>query len=387
MLLIVNARVWTMSAEDYDPGYILVDEGKIISVGPMDKAPDSAGMEVVDAAGQTVMPGIIDAHCHIGCFGEGIGQSNSDGNEMLNPLTPYLRGAEGVNPQDMGFPEALSGGVTCVCTGPGSTNVFGGTFAILKTYGKSIDAMAVKGDYALKVALGENPKRIYKALGKMPSTRMATAALFRQEMEKARAYQSRKDAGKGTAAEDFYYGNLLKVLRREMPLKIHAHRADDIQTAMRLADEFGVDCTLDHCTEGYKITDVIKKKDKRVILGPVILSRCKVELGESRTDNAVFIQKAGIPFCIATDSPCVPVCYLSVSAGYVCSQGLPEKEALKAITIYPAKILGIADRMGSIEPGKDADLVFLSGHLFDMETRVLKVLVEGKTAYEDAPAC
>lgn len=385
MIFLENAVIWTMAGQDYANGSILIDGGKIVAVGEGLTAPE--GAERIDLHGAIVMPGMIDAHCHIGIFGEGTGFYLLDGNENTNPATPQIRGLDAVNPQDMAFSEALEGGVTTVCTGPGSTNVIGGTFCILKTHGQSVDDMALVPEAALKVALGENPKRVYGAMKKTPFTRMGNAAVFREALVRAQAYLEKQEAaaaGEGEMPEyDFTLEPLVKVLRREMPVKIHAHRADDILTAMRLVREFHLDCTLDHCTEGYKITDELRAFGAKALVGPMILDRCKVELGESRPDNVVRIAKAGVRFCIVTDSPCVNVKHLYVQAGCAVSMGLDRTEALKAITIYPAELLGIVDRVGSIEPGKDADLVFLTGDLFDMESRIAATMIDGEVVYRN----
>lgn len=386
MIFLENATIWTMAGKDYARGCILIDGRKIIAVGERLNVP--AGAERVDLHGMIVMPGMIDAHCHIGIFGEGTGFYLLDGNENTNPTTPQIRGLDAVNPQDRAFPEALEGGVTTVCTGPGSTNVIGGTFCIIKTYGQSVDEMALVPEAALKVALGENPKRVYGAMKKSPFTRMGNAAVFREALIRAQGYMKDLDAaaaGIGTMPEyDFLLEPLVKVLRREMPVKIHAHRADDILTAMRLAQEFHLECTLDHCTEGYKITKELKEFGAKALVGPMILDRCKVELGDSRSDNVAQIAKAGVRFCIVTDSPCVNVKHLYIQAGCAIGMGLSREEALKAITIYPAELLGISDRVGSIEPGKDADLVFLTGDLFDMRNRIAATMINGEVVYRNA---
>lgn len=386
MKLFKNAEIWTMTDNDFPCGCILIDKGKIVDVGEHIIPPD--GTKVIDAKGLVIMPGMIDAHCHAGMFGEGIWLDRNDGNEFSTPVTPHLRAIDSINPQDIAFKEAIEGGVTTICTGPGSINVFGGTFAILKTHGTCVDDMVMVQDYALKVALGENPKRSYASRGIMPTTRMSTAAIFREEMNKAKEYMEKKDKYSEWDLEypeyDFILDNLEKVLRREMPLKIHAHRADDIFTAIRLADEFNVNCTLEHCTEGYLIADELKKSGKNIVLGPIILRRCKVELKNSHPSNPAILAQRGVTFCISSDSACVNVKHLSVSAGYVTTFGLEEKEALKSITIYPAKILGIDDRVGSIEVGKDADLVFLDGHLFDLESKITRVLINGQDVLGNA---
>lgn len=383
MKIIINAKIWTMTGKDYDSGCILVDKGKICGVSERMEIP--AGAEIIDAKGRIVMPGMIDAHCHIGVYEDGLGDEGSDDNEMVNPVTPYIRAIDAINPMNIAYKEAIEGGVTTVCTGPGSANVFGGTFTIMKTHGSCVDDMVLVKDYALKVAFGENPKRVYGGRKESPTTRMATAAIFREQMYKAKEYMEELSLYKDDTLKrpdyNFELENIVKVLKHEMPLKVHAHRADDIFTAIRLIDEFGVEATLDHCTEGYLITEELKKAGKPIITGPVILSRCKVELGQSSTSNPASISKAGLKFCIATDSPCIPVKYLSVSAGYVVSRGLDEREALKAITIYPAQILGIDKRVGSIEAGKDADLVFVDGHLFDFKSKITDVMVDGEFVY------
>lgn len=384
MILIKNGRILTMADKDYERGSILIDDGKIIAVGESVEAPADA--LVIDAEGKIVMPGIIDAHCHLGMWEDSIGFEGADGNEMTDPVTPQLRAIDAINPMDRTFEEAREGGITTVCTGPGSANVIGGTFVTIKTYGKRIDDMIIKEPAAMKIAFGENPKRVYSERKQSPSTRMATAAILREQLMKAKAYKEKLEKAKSDPDNkpelDVKMEALLKVINKEIPLKAHAHRADDIFTAIRIAKEFDVDITLDHCTEGHLIADELAKEGKCVISGPHLTERSKHELKNKSFQSPVALWKAGVKFCIMTDHPVIPIQHLPVCAGYVVKEGLDEMEALKAITIYPAEILGIADRVGSIEIGKDADIVVFDGHPFNSTSKTQAVLIDGQVVYQ-----
>lgn len=384
MILIKNGRILTMADKDYERGSILIDDGKIIAVGESVEAPADA--LVIDAEGKIVMPGIIDAHCHLGMWEDSIGFEGADGNEMTDPVTPQLRAIDAINPMDRTFEEAREGGITTVCTGPGSANVIGGTFVTIKTYGKRIDDMIIKEPAAMKIAFGENPKRVYSERKQSPSTRMATAAILREQLMKAKAYKEKLEKAKSDPDNkpelDVKMEALLKVINKEIPLKAHAHRADDIFTAIRIAKEFDVDITLDHCTEGHLIADELAQEGKCVISGPHLTERSKHELKNKSFQSPVALWKAGVKFCIMTDHPVIPIQHLPVCAGYVVKEGLDEMEALKAITIYPAEILGIADRVGSIEIGKDADIVVFDGHPFNSTSKTQAVLIDGQVVYQ-----
>ncbi len=383
MILIKNGKILTMAGKDYEMGSVLIDNGKIIAVGKSVEAPEDA--LVMDAEGKIVMPGMIDAHCHLGMWEDSIGFEGADGNEMTDPVTPQLRAIDSINPMDRTFEEAREGGITTVCTGPGSANVIGGTFAIIKTYGKRIDDMIVKEPAAMKIAFGENPKRVYSERKQSPSTRMATAAILREQLMKAKAYKEKLEKAKEDTDKkpelDIKMEALQKVINKEIPLKAHAHRADDIFTAIRIAKEFDVDITLDHCTEGHLIADELAKEGKYVISGPHLTERSKHELKNKTFESPVALWKAGVKFCIMTDHPVIPIQHLPICAGFVAKEGLDEMEALKAITIYPAEILGIADRVGSIEVGKDADIAIFDGYPFNTTAKTEAVLIDGQVVY------
>ncbi len=379
MILIKNGKVLTMSNKVYEKGDVLIEGKKIIEVGENLEAPADA--QVIDAQGMWVMPGIVDAHCHIGMWEDGIGFEGADGNEATNPVTPELRAIDGINPDDNCFREARENGITSVVTGPGSANVIGGQFAALKTYGRRVDDMVFREPLALKVAFGENPKRVYNGQHKSPSTRMATAAILRQNLIKAQEYKKKLEKGKSDPDKlperDLQMEIMVKVLNREIPIKAHAHRADDILTAIRIAKEFDIDITIDHCTEGHRITDYLLEENAKVILGPLLSDRSKVELKNMSFKAPGILSKAGIKVAIMTDHPVIPIKYLPVCAAIAVREGMDEMEALKAITINAAEITGIADRVGSLEPGKDADVVIYDGHPLDFRSKTVWVFIEG----------
>lgn len=379
MILIKNGKVLTMAGEVYEQGDVLIDGDKIKAVGENLDAPE--GAQIIDARGMWVMPGIIDAHSHIGMWEDGIGFEGADGNEATDPVTPHLRAIDGINPDDNCFKEAREHGITTVVTGPGSANVIGGQFAAIKTYGRRIDDMIVKEPLALKVAFGENPKRVYNGKGRAPSTRMATAAILRENLVKAQEYKKKLERGKKDPDKmperDLKMEILVKVLNREIPIKAHAHRADDILTALRIAKEFNLDITIDHCTEGHRIVDFLLEENAKVIVGPLLSDRSKVELRNMTFKAPGILSKAGVKVAMATDHPVIPQQYLPVCAAIAVKEGMDEMEALKSITINAAEITGIADRVGSLEPGKDADVVVYDGHPLDIRTKTVWVFING----------
>jgi len=383
MILIKNGKIYTMAGKIYEKGDILVENGKIVAVGESLEAPADA--EIIDADGKLVMPGMIDAHCHLGMWEDAIGFEGADGNEAVDPVTPHLRAIDSINPMDRTFEEAREGGITTVCTGPGSANVIGGTFTTIKTCGKRIDDMIVKEPAAMKVAFGENPKRVYADRKTSPTTRMATAAILREQLFKAREYNEKLEMAKKDPDKKPEFNMklhaLAMVIRKEIPLKAHAHRADDIFTALRIAKEFDVDITLDHCTEGHLIADELAKEGKYVINGPHLTERSKYELKNKTFKTPLALAKAGVKFCITTDHPVIPIQYLPISAGLAAKEGLDEMEALKAITINAAEILGISDRVGSLEKGKDADIVIFDGHPFETTSKTSVVLINGEIVF------
>jgi len=384
MLFIKNAKVYTMAGEVIENGCILVENGKIKEVGTDLVAPLDA--DVIDAVGKNVFPGFIDAHCHIGMWEEGIGFEGADGNEMTDPITPNMRAIDALNPRDEAFPNAIKGGVTTAATGPGSANVIGGVFSVIKLHGDRIDDMIVKETLAMKCAFGENPKRVYNDKKMTPSTRMGTAAKLRETLAKAVEYRDKKVAAGDDASKmpayDMKLEAMLPVVNKEIPLKAHAHRADDIFTSIRIAKEFDVKLTLEHCTEGHLIADHLAKEGYPAIIGPSFGNKSKFELNQKTFDTPGVLHKAGVKIAIMTDSPVIPLEYLPMCAALAHKAGLDEMEALKCITINPAEILGVEDRIGSIEVGKDADIVIWDGHPFDLQAKVLYTLVDGKVVYK-----
>jgi len=383
MLAIKNALIYTMKDEVIEDGFILMENGKITAVGKDIDIPLEA--EVIDAEGRMVTPGFVDAHCHLGLFEDSIGFEGSDGNESVDPITPHLRGIDGINPMDITFREAYEGGVTTAVTGPGSANVIGGTFVALKTYGHRVDDMIIKEPVAMKIAFGENPKRVYKGQKKSPITRMATAALLRETLYKAKTYLEKKENPDPTKRPDFdlKMEALIPVLKKEIPLKAHAHRADDIFTALRIAKEFDLDITLEHCTDGHLIAADLAKEGKAAIIGPTFGDRSKYELKNKTFDTPRILHEAGVKIAIMTDAPVIPLQHLSLCAGLAHKAGLPEMEALKAITINPAEIVGIDHRVGSIELGKDADIVIFDGNpIKDIGAETYMTIIGGKVVYK-----
>lgn len=384
MILIKNGSICNVEGQFEDGLSILIDEGKIKEIGKDLVVPLDA--KVIDAEGRVVMPGFIDAHCHLGMWEDAIGFEGDDGNEMTDPVTPQLRALDAVNPMDRTFDEAVSGGVTCVATGPGSANVLGGQFVTIKTAGNIIDEMVVDEYTAMKCAFGENPKRVYHANKQTPMTRMATAAILRETLSKAKAYESKLEVAKEDSSKkpdvDFKMEALLPVIRREKPLKAHAHRADDILTSIRIAKEFGVKLTLEHCTEGHLIADHLAQEGYPAVVGPSFGDRSKFELKNLCFDTPGVLSKAGVKVAIMTDHPVIPLQHINMCGGYAHKAGMPEEEVFKALTINPAEILGIDDRTGSITEGKDADIVVWDKNPLDIQARVLFTIVNGEIAYE-----
>lgn len=387
MLLLKNGNVMTMAGPAF-VGDVAIENGKIVAVGQSLSYSDA---EVRDVTGMTVMPGIVDPHCHIGMWEDAMGFEGADGNECTNPITPELRAIDAINPYDRCFEEAAAGGVTTCVTGPGSANVIGGQFVAIKTYGDSVEDMVLRFPVAVKAAFGENPKQVYNGKNQTPSTRMATAALMRKALVEAQEYNEKLEKGKADPEKmpERNLGKeiLARVIRRELPMKIHAHRADDILTAIRICREFKLRYTLDHCTEGYLITDKLKEalgEDcEGIIVGPLLTDRSKIELKNLSFKAPKVLEQAGIEYAMMTDHPVTPEQYLPICTAVAVREGASEEGALKAITINAAKITGIADRVGSIEVGKDADIAVFSGHPFDFRSRCVLTLVNGKVAHEE----
>jgi len=386
MILIKNGYVKTMAGNDIKDGQILIDNGIIKAVGSNLDVP--ADVEIIDAKGYLVTPGLVESHCHVGMWEEGIGFEGEDGNEDVEPITPQLRAIDAINPMDIAFTDAIEGGVTTAVTGPGSANVIGGQFLAMKTYGNRVDNMVIKDPVAMKIAFGENPKRVYDEQHKSPVTRMAIAALLRETFFEALQYKEDLDAAETDPDRrpdfDIKLDALIPVMRKQIPLKAHVHRADDIFTALRIAKEFDLDITLDHCTEGHLIVDELVKEGKPVLVGPTFGSRSKYELRNISFETPKILVAAGIKIAIITDASVIPLQYLSMCAGLAVKAGLPEEEAWKAITINPAEIVGVANRVGSIEVGKDADIVIFKGNpLTDLGYETYMTMIDGQVVYKN----
>jgi imidazolonepropionase-like amidohydrolase len=377
MMIIKNALIHDAIHEEPFYGDIVIEKGKIVSFGG-DAGKDG---DVIDAEGLHAYPGFVDAHSHIGldAYGGPTG-GTFDINEMNDIVSPHLRGIDSYNAHDTAIPMALAGGVTTVAAGPGSANVFGGTFLAVKLYGNTVDEAVIDPSVAMKCAFGENPKRCYK--DKCDSARMTTAAIFRQTLFEARDYMLRKEAAGDDITKmpkfDMKAEALIPVLRREIPLKAHAHRADDIMTSLRIAKEFGLKITIEHCTEGHLIVDELKEADVPVAVGPTLTNASKVELLNKSWTTPGILAEAGLRVSIITDAPVIPQQYLALCAGLAVKAGMDPFKALQAITINPARHIGIEDRAGSLEAGKDADVVLTDGDPMVSDTVVRYVIADGK---------
>lgn len=379
MIAIVNGNLYTMSDGIIEDGIILIEDGKIKEIGKNIEIKED--MEIIDAKGLMVTPGIVDGHSHIGIGEEGVGFEGYDYNETSDPITPHLRAIDAIYPCDRAFIQAYQGGITSVVTGPGSANAIGGTFLAMKTYGKRVDDMVIKNPVAMKMAFGENVKRVYKDKG--PKTRMAIAAIIRESLYKAIEYSEKKDRGENPPF-DMKLEALIPVIKGELIVKAHAHRTDDIFTAIRIAKEFNLKMTLEHCTEGHLIGDEIKEEGFMCILGPNMTSASKYELkNRSYITPRVFYEK-GIKFGLMTDNSVIPSPLLPVAAGMAVRSGLDPYEALKAITINNAEITGINDRVGSLEKGKDADIVIWTKNpVLDIDNEAEIVIINGQIVYKN----
>lgn len=378
-MFIIHGNIRTMEKRDFVDGYLEIVDGKIAAVGDMKDCPKVQG-EVLDAQGNLVMPGIIEAHCHMGITEEKKGMEGDDCNENVNPITPWLRSIDAINPMDAAFNDALQAGITSAMIGPGSANVVGGQFAFVKTHGRCIDNMIVKAPAAMKVAFGENPKVNYSGQGMSPSTRMAIAAMLREELTKAVCYMEKRKRN-SDMEPDFRYECWIPVLRREIPLKAHAHRADDILTAVRIAKEFHLRMTLDHCSEGHLVMEELKEAGFPAIVGPDMASRNKIEVQNMAFKTAGLLSGHGILTAITTDHPVSKIQFLPICAGLAVKAGMAPEEGLRSITINAAKICGVADRVGSLLPGKDADIAIFTGNPMEIFTQTLYTLIEGKIVY------
>lgn len=389
MYLIKNANLISMADINYEVVDILVDGKVIKKIGKLNQK-DFKEAKIIDAEGNYVTPGIVDPHCHIGIFEEAIGFEGADGNEMTNPITPELRAIDAIKPQDVAFIEARESGVTTVCTGPGSANCIGGTFTILKTYGKTVDDMVVVKESSMKMALGENPKRVYNSKSQTPATRMATAALIRDALQKAKDYQEKLNeyyenasANKDVKKPEFNckWASLARVFSG-FPVKIHAHQQDDIVTAIRIIEEFGLNATIEHATEGHIIAEYLKVHNQRVIIGPTLGSKSKYELRNKTFESARILKENGVEFAIMTDHPVIHLANALTQVGIFVREGLSELDGFKAVTIDAAKINQVDDRVGSVEVGKDADIVVWNGHPLHYLTKTKYVMINGELVHQ-----
>ena len=381
-MLIINGTVHTMDGLTIPNGYVAVSGDKIAKVGPMEECPAHWEGETLDAGGGHIMPGFIDAHCHLGMFGDALGFEADDGNEATDPCTPHLRAIDAVNPLDRCFEEARAAGVTTVLTGPGSANPISGQFAAIKTTGKWVDAMVLKAPVAMKLALGENPKSVYNERHETPVTRMATAAIIRENLRKALEYGEKLEKAEADEEEekpdyDAKLEALLPVVRGELPVHIHAHRADDIATGVRIAKEFGLKCVIVHGTEAHLIPELLEQEGIPVITGPCLGDRSKPELANMTVESPAVLTLQGVKTAICTDHPEVPIQHLPLCAAMAVKGGMLPEAALAAITINPAQIAGIDQRVGSLTPGKDADIVITTGHPINLLSRVRAVFIGG----------
>lgn len=378
----------TGKKQEYRNGFIGIEDGKIVQMGEMEelgKVPLKDGQtDVIDAGGRLIMPGIIEAHCHMGITEEKKGMEGDDCNENVQPITPYLRAIDAINSMDAAFDDAVRAGITSAMIGPGSSNVVGGQFAFVKTKGRRIDDLVVLAPAAMKIAFGENPKVNFSGQGKMPVTRMAIAGMLREELFKAKQYiEKRKKAEKeGEGFEkDFRYECWIPVFEGKIPLKAHVHRVDDIFTAIRIGKEFGLKMTLDHCSEGHLIAEELAKEGFPAIVGPDLSSRNKIEVQNVAFKTAGILSAAGVKVAVTTDHPVSLIQSLPICAGLCVKSGMDENEALRAITIHAAQICNVADRVGSLEVGKDADIVIFDGNPLEVSSEVFYTLIDGEIAY------
>ena len=398
---LVHGRIVTMEEKDgiedemgvvYEDGYVWIVDGKIAGVGEMRELREEFGksvkdrddVDVIDVEGRLVMPGIIEAHCHMGITEEKKGMEGDDCNENVEPVTPYLRAIDAINTMDAAFDDAVRAGITSAMIGPGSSNVVGGQFAFLKTKGRRIDDLIVLAPAAMKIAFGENPKVNFSGQGKMPVTRMGIAGLLREELFQAKQYYEKKkkseQEGNGFE-EDFRYECWIPVFEKKIPLKAHAHRVDDIFTAIRIAKEYDLRLTLDHCSEGHLIADDLAKEGFPAIVGPDLSSRSKIEVQNVAFKTAGILHEAGVKVAITTDHPVSLIQSLPICAGFCVKSGMTVQEALRAITIHAAQICNVADRVGSLEVGKDADIAVFDGNPLEVFTETYCTLIDGDVVY------
>ncbi|QRP46811.1 amidohydrolase [Amycolatopsis sp. FDAARGOS 1241] len=381
---IVGGYVVPVGAAPIEDGTVLIEDGKIVQVGAAADVDVPEDAELVDASGSWVLPGFIDAHAHLGVHEDGEGWAGNDTNEMTDPIGARFRAVDGIDPYEPGFDDALSGGVTSVVIKPGSGNPIGGQTIGVKTWGRSVLDMIFAEQVSVKSALGENPKRVYGDKKQTPSTRLGVAAILREAFTKARNYQAKRThaESEGKPHEvDLTNETLAKVLDGELYWDQHVHRADDIVTALRLADEFGYKLVINHGTEGHLIADLLAERGVPVILGPLFTTKSKVELRNRTLRSAGILARAGVKIAITTDHPVVPINFLVYQAALAVKEGLDPETALRALTAHPAEMLGLADRIGTLAPGLDADVVLWSGDPLDVMNRALRVFVRGREVY------
>lgn len=384
-MYILGGKILTMAGKEIPEGIIHVQDGKITEIGTREEISIQPQEQVLVVKDSLIMPGIIEAHCHMGITEEKKGMEGDDCNETVNPLTPYLRAIDAINSMDAAFDDAVRAGITAAMIGPGSSNVVGGQFALLKTKGRRVDDLIIKAPAAMKVAFGENPKVNYSGQGKSPSTRMAVAAMLRRELFEAKDYlQRKKDAAENNEyfQQDFTKECWIPVLEKEIPLKAHVHRADDIFTAIRIAKEFGLRMTLDHCSEGHLIAEDLAKEGFPAIVGPDLTSRNKIEVQNMSFKTPGVLNRAGVMIAITTDHPVSQIQSLPLCAGLAVKAGLPLEEGYKALTLYPAIICGVEDRMGTLEVGKDANIAIFDGNPMEVFTRTLYTIIDGEIVYD-----
>lgn len=389
-MYIINGRIKTMADQEYEHGTIHIVDGKIAQIGSSEDINVcwEDGEAVLDVNGALVMPGIIEAHCHMGITEEKKGMEGDDCNETVDPITPWLRAIDAIHSMDASFDDAVRAGITAAMIGPGSSNVVGGQFAVLKTKGRRVDNLIVKAPAAMKVAFGENPKVNYSGQGKSPATRMSIAGMLRRELTEAKAYQIRKEKAEAAGEDfepDFTKECWLPVLRREIPIKAHVHRVDDIFTAIRIAKEFDLLMTLDHCSEGHLIAGELAEEGYPAIIGPDFASRNKIEVQNMAFKTAGVLNRAGVMTAITTDHPVSLIQSLPLCVGMAVKAGLPLEEGYKVMTIYPAMICGVDDRLGSLEVGKDADIVIFDGNPMETFTETLYTIIDGAIVYAREP--
>ena len=378
LMLIVNGVIHTMDVGTIPNGFVLTEGSRIAQVGPMSDLPQNTSPSgLIDAQGGHVLPGFLDVHCHVGLYGSAAQEDDLNGCSDI--CTPQLRALDGVNPLNQYFGQARRAGVTCILTGPGSANPIGGQSVLLKTVGTVIDQMAVRAPAAMKFALGENPKQLHENRGH--ASRMVTAALIREQLTRALDYEE-KHTQPDAPDFDAKLDALRPVVTGRLAAHFHAHRADDIVTAVRISKEFGLDCVIVHGTEGHLVADFLAKEGVPVITGPFLLDRCKPELANLSMENTAILSRAGVQVAICTDHPETPINLLPFCAAMAARAGMDEEEALAAITINAACIAGVGDRLGSLSPGKDADIVVMDGHPFHWRSRAVHVLIDGREITE-----